>query len=493
MVTQPLLARNAALFVAISLLAGFGSTAMSLVAGIWTLDLTGSPSRAALAGLFGYAPTLAGPWLGGLVDRLPRRPLLVGTNLLLAASVLLLLGVTAADRAWLLYVVSLGYGLSYVLLDAGESALLPAALPSDRLGYVNGWRSSAQEGMKLAAPGAGAGLYAWHGGAAVAVLCAVLPLVGAALYALVRPGDRPATTPPGSWSDSSAATADGKNVRSLRARCAGEGEPTGARWAGEGEPTGVGSAGEGEPTGVGSAGQGEPTGARWAGQGEPTGVGSGDGFQAGVGSGGGFRDGLAVLVSARVPRVTVGVAAVAIAMSAFSTAPQYAVVLHDMALPSTFLGVLLSGQGAGSVVGGLTVGRVISRWGAPAAAVAGAVLFAAGLLARCLPWWPAMVVGAVAGGVGLPWTLVAAVTAVQTHAPDRLLGRVSATANTVMFGPIALANPLGAVAVHLGGRPGLGIAAAVCLGAAAVASRGGGQGRKPNASRSAGSEVTHAT
>jgi hypothetical protein len=64
--------RNAILFVAISLLSGFGSTAMSLVAGIWILDLTGSVSLAGLAGLCVYAPTLAAPWLGALVDRLPR-------------------------------------------------------------------------------------------------------------------------------------------------------------------------------------------------------------------------------------------------------------------------------------------------------------------------------------------------------------------------------------------------------------------------------------
>jgi len=42
--------RNAFLFVAISVVAGFGSTAMSLVAGVWILDLTGSSSLAGLAG-----------------------------------------------------------------------------------------------------------------------------------------------------------------------------------------------------------------------------------------------------------------------------------------------------------------------------------------------------------------------------------------------------------------------------------------------------------
>jgi MFS family permease len=372
--------RNAVLFVAISLLSGFGSTAMSLVAGIWILDLTGSASRAALAGLCVYAPQLVGPWLGALLDRVPRRPLLISTNLVLAASLLSLLAVRTPAQTWLIYAVSLAYGVSYVLLDAGESALLPAALPAGDLGDVNGWRSSAQEGMKLVAPLAGAGLYAWHGGAAVAVLSAAMPVVAAVLYAALRLTAAPVDPPP---------------ERGLRA-------------------------------------------------------------------------GFAVLTGRPVLRVTVGLAALSIAVSSFAIAAQYEVVTGNLGLAATFLGVLLSAQGAGSVVGGLIVGRVIARYGVTTVGVIGTALFAAGLLARCLPWWPALVAGAVIGGIGLPWTLIAAVTAVQTHAPAALLGRVAATANTVMFGPTALAIPLGAAAVHLGARATLLGCAALCLAAAAV-------------------------
>ncbi|GAA3942067.1 MFS transporter [Actinoplanes auranticolor] len=378
--------RNAVLFVAISLLSGFGSTAMSLVAGIWILDLTGSPSRAALTGLCVYAPTLAGPWLGALLDRVPRRPLLIATNLLLAASLLSLLAVRTVAQSWLIFAVALTYGISYVLLDAGESALLPVALPAGALGDVNGWRSSAQEGTKLVAPLAGAGLYAWHGGAAVAVLSAAMPVIAAVLYAALRLTAAPATT-------------------------------------------------------------------------------------TNVAPGPGLRAGLAVLAGHGLLRVTVTLAAVSIAVSGFATAAQYEVVTVGLGLAATFLGVLVSAQGAGSVVGGLIVGRLIARRGVTAVGVAGTALFAIGLVARCLPWWPALLVGAVIGGIGLPWTLTAAVTAVQTHTPPDRLGRVAATANTVMFGPTALAIPLGAVAVHLGARPVLLAGAALCLAAAATVAR----------------------
>ncbi|SCG60679.1 MFS transporter [Micromonospora zamorensis] len=374
--------RNAGLFVAISLLSGFGSSAMTLVAGIWILDLTGSTGLAALAGLCVYAPVLAGPWLGGLLDRAPRRPLVIAVNLLLAAALLALLAVRGPGQIWLIFAVSCAYGVSYVLIDAGETALLPSALSPTELGDVNGWRSSAQEGMKLIAPLAGAGLYAWHGGHAVVVLSAAMPVLVATLYAAVR---------------------------------------------------------------LNRTSHDQPAPRR-----------------------NGLRTGLSVLFGQRVTRVPVTLAAVSIAMSGFTTAAVYAVVITELRLPTTFLGVLASAQGAGSIIGGLIVGRLLARRGPVAVGVAGTVLFALGLLARCLPWWPVTIAGALVAGVGLPWTLVAAVTAVQTHTPSALLGRVSATANTAMFGPLVVAIPLGAAAVHLGARPPLVAAVVICLTAVVV-------------------------
>ncbi|GIJ23642.1 MFS transporter [Micromonospora lutea] len=377
--------RNAILFVAVSLLSGLGSTTMALVVGIWILDLTGSPGLAALAGLCTYAPILAGPWLGALVDRLPRHPLAIGAHLSVAAALPSLLAVRGPGQVWLLFCVATVYGIAYVLIDAGESALLPAALPATYLGRVNGWRSSAQEGVKLVAPLVGAGLYTWQGGHLVALFAAVLPAIAAAGYAALRLTRTP--TP--------AASPDRR-----------------------------------------------------------------------------VRVGLTVLFGTASIRRPVVLAAVAIGMAGFTTAAGYAVVTDTLALPATFLGVLLSAQGVGSVAGGLVVGRLITRFESTAVALAGAGLFAVSCLGRCLPWWPAVVASAVVTGLGLPWALVAAVTAVQTHSPDALLGRVAATANTVMFGSIAATTPLGSAAVLLGARPPLVLAAAACLAACALTWRG---------------------
>jgi MFS family permease len=372
--------------VAISVVAGFGSTAMSLVAGVWILDLTGSSSLAGLAGFCVFAPTLAGPWLGALVDRVPRRPLLITVDLVLAAVLLSLLAVRSREQAWLIYAVMLAYGISYVLLDAGESALLPAALPATVLGDVNGWRSSAQEGMKLIAPLVGAALYSWHGGPAATVLAATTPILVAGLYALVRLDRAVAATP--------------------RRHGAADG---------------------------------------------------------------GFRVGLSVLWGNRAIRVPVLVAGISIAMSGFGNSAVYATVTDRLGLAASTMGILASAQGAGSIAGGLGVGRLLARFGAVRVAACGAALFAAGGVVQSLAGWPLLVAGSVLIGIGLPWTLIAGVTAVQTNTPDALLGRVSATSITVMFGPNALAIPLGAAAVHLGSRPPLLTAAVVCLVTAVLA------------------------
>ncbi|MBM2615222.1 MFS transporter [Actinoplanes sp. LDG1-06] len=383
--------RNAVLFVLISLLSGFGSMIMTLAAGLWVLDLTGSVSLAALTAVCIYAPTLAAPWLGALVDQLPRRPLVIAVDLGLAVVILSLLAVRSAAATWLIFVVLLARGASYVLIEAGESAILPSALPPSMLGDVNGWRSSAQEGMKLIAPLAGAALYAWRGPDAVVLLSAAMPLLTAVCYALVR----------------------------------------------------VERSGDCGP----AEGGGRKAGRR------------------------GLREGLRALFSVPAVRNPVLLAAVAIGMSGFKDASVLSHLVHDLGRPATHLGYLGSAQGAGSIAGGLIVGRVLARRSPLRVAAIGAVVFAAGCVAQALPWWPAMVTGSVLIGLGLPWTLIAAITAVQTRTPDHLLGRVSATASTVMFGPVAIGIPLGAAVIHLGATIPLVIAAVASVTATVVALR----------------------
>ncbi|MDH6583803.1 MFS family permease [Streptomyces sp. SAI-133] len=174
--------RDARLCLTGVLVSGFGTSALWLVSGVWVKDLTGSDGLAALCMLAMWVPTLAGPLLGTIADRGRRKPLLIGGNLLLAA----LLPVLLTERVAVVLAVLLVYGATGVVLDAVESALVAGAVAPSLLGDFNGLRTAVNEGMKLVAPLAGAGLYALSGGPAVALLDAATFVLAALLYRGLR-------------------------------------------------------------------------------------------------------------------------------------------------------------------------------------------------------------------------------------------------------------------------------------------------------------------
>ncbi|MFF3966971.1 MFS transporter [Streptomyces griseorubiginosus] len=174
--------RNARLYLTGVLVSGFGTSALWLVSGVWVKDLTGSDGLAALCMLAMWAPNLAGPLLGTLADRVRRKPLLIGANLLLAV----LLPVLLTARVPVVLAVLLVYGAVGVVHDAAESALVAGAVAPSLLGDFNGLRMAITEGMKVIAPLAGAGLYALHGGPAVALLDALTFALAAGVYAGLR-------------------------------------------------------------------------------------------------------------------------------------------------------------------------------------------------------------------------------------------------------------------------------------------------------------------
>jgi len=168
-----------------------GNSAMTLVAGIWVKSLTGSSAEAGLVSALTYAPSLAGPVAGLIVDRVDRRRWLVAINLVSAATILSLLGVRSADEAWLIYVAMTIYGLESVLIDPAENALFAEIFSERFRRAINGRRLAIQETGRLVAPLLGAGLFALTGGGAVAALDAGTFLVAATVAArLVIPSGR---------------------------------------------------------------------------------------------------------------------------------------------------------------------------------------------------------------------------------------------------------------------------------------------------------------
>ncbi|WP_030617822.1 MFS transporter [Streptomyces achromogenes] len=360
--------RDAGLYLGAVVVSGFGTSSLWLASGVWVKDMTGSDALAALCMLAMWAPSLAGPALGTLADRVRRRPLLICLNLGLAALLPVLFAVDSPDRLWLLYAVLLVYGAAGTVHDAAESALVTTVVGAGLLGDFNGLRMTVTEGMKLVAPLTGAGLYAAWGGPAVACLDAASFVLAAGMCARLRVREeRPVPSGTGWWRQ----TAEG--TRHL--------------W-------------------------GHPA--------------------------------LRPLVLA---------AGLTMLFTSLASTAGYAVV-ERLGHSPAYLGVLYAAQGAGSVAAGLLAGPALRRLGARRLAAAGIALTALAAATRAVAWDPVALASSVAGGLGLPCVLIAALTAVQQRTPGPLLGRATATAHTLMFTPTAVGLAAGAGLVEPAG-PGL--------------------------------------
>ena len=146
-----------------------GNTAMIIVLGIWVKNLTGSSGAAGLIFLLLAATAFLAPATGLLVDRAPRRSVLVINDTVTALSIALLLLVRNRHDVWLIYVVAGIYGISGLIYRAARGGLLHSMVPDELLGEANGLFSSLSQGMKIIGPLVGAGIYAAWGGGVVAV------------------------------------------------------------------------------------------------------------------------------------------------------------------------------------------------------------------------------------------------------------------------------------------------------------------------------------
>ncbi|MFB7087619.1 MFS transporter [Streptomyces sp. NPDC056296] len=359
--------RNAGLYLAGVVVSGFGTSALWLASGVWVKDLTGSDGLAALCMLAMWAPTLVGPALGTLADRVRRKPLLIATNLLPAVLLMTLFAVDSPDGLWLLFAVLFVYGAAGAVSDAAESALVAAVIDPRLLGDFNGLRMTAGEGMKLVAPPAGAGVYAAYGGASVAALDAATFVLATGLYAALRVREAPPRRPAVNWRRQTA---------------------EGARYL-------------------------------W---GHPR-----------------LRP---LVVAGGVMMLCAGVCG-----------PTLYAVVDSLGHSPTYAGVLYACQGAGSVAVGLLAGPALRRLGERWFAAAGIALLAVAVAVRAVPYDAVALVSSAAAGAGMPAVLIAALTAVQHATPGPLLGRATATANSLIFIPNVLGLAAGAALVETVGLP----------------------------------------
>lgn len=162
-------------------ISALGDYAFWLALAIWAKELTGSSSA---AGLVFFAITLGGltsPVTSILVDRYRRKPALLLIYTATAVVVLAVAFVHDKGQVWLIYLVMLLVGVSGGLSQAAQTALLPRIVDQELLGEANGVLQLQTQGLRLVTPLVGAGLYAWLGGTAVAVIDAATFVVAAAL------------------------------------------------------------------------------------------------------------------------------------------------------------------------------------------------------------------------------------------------------------------------------------------------------------------------
>jgi MFS family permease len=181
--------RDARLLIAGQTLSAFGDFALWIVMAVWMKTLTGSNARAGLVFFVLALGSFAGPLGGLLADRVRRRPLMIVTDCALGAAVLVLLFVHDRGDAWLIYLVALLYGVGGSVFYPARSALLRLILPEDLLADANGALSATQQGVRIFAPLAGAGLYAAFGGGVVAIVDAATFAGSAVFLSLLRIGE----------------------------------------------------------------------------------------------------------------------------------------------------------------------------------------------------------------------------------------------------------------------------------------------------------------
>jgi MFS family permease len=122
---------------------------------IWAWEITGQATALALVGFFSFAPVvLVSPVAGALVDRLPRKLVLMLSDLAagLSTLIVLMLYLTGNLEIWHLYVAGAFAGAFESFQFPAFSAAISTMLPKEQYGRANGLLSLAESVATIAAP-----------------------------------------------------------------------------------------------------------------------------------------------------------------------------------------------------------------------------------------------------------------------------------------------------------------------------------------------------
>jgi MFS family permease len=362
----------------------FGDWTLLLVFGIWAKTLTGSNAIAGLTVFAMAVPGLLAPFGGVLVDRLPRRTVMITLNLASALAVGTLWFVHDRSQLWLLFAVAVWYGFSSVVFNAAISGLLQAMLPMELIGRANGLLATIRQGLRLVGPLVGAGLFALAGGVWVAMINATTFLLSTLALLLLRHRELAVT----------------RVAVPFRSELAA---------------------------------------------------------------------GLLHLWRTPLLRRLVQTTIMFSLVIGMVEPTVYAVVGDGLHRPPEFIGVLVSVQGLGAIIGGVAVTAIIRRVAESLLVVVGLLLAAAGAALCAVPLLPVVLAGFALVGAGLPVLGVAVATLLQRTTPPPMMGRVATGYEVIGSVPTTASIAVGAVLVGLWpyqviiGLTALGCAAAACF------------------------------
>jgi MFS family permease len=174
---------------------------------------------------------------------------------------------------------------------------------------------------------------------------------------------------------------------------------------------------------------------------------------------------------ASLRRVTAATA-VATLVIGFGESTVYAVVSDGLHRSPEFVGITQMTQGIGAILSGLTAATAVRRFGEIRVAAFGIAMFAVGPALMAISTLPTVLAGKLAGGLGLPWIVIALLTLLQRVTPGNLQGRVFAGFEVATTGPQTVSIALGAALITvLDYRIVLGIESVVLLLSAALLAR----------------------
>lgn len=162
------------------------------------------------------------------------------------------------------------------------------------------------------------------------------------------------------------------------------------------------------------------------------------------------------------------VGAIAFGITGLGETIIFAVVGQGLHRPPSFLGVLLSVQGAGAIIAGLTAASLMRRAGAARTVGLALACFALASLAYRTDSLALVLAGTVTDGLGVVWLSVGLFTALQQHTPPRLQGRVNSAGTMLIITPQTVSIAAGAALIGVVSYRLMLLVVAVVIGACAA-------------------------